>query len=126
MVSVERIGYSPPQDSGENDNHQAEAAYADSGDDGEVIVVHSLALRRFYVFAVGLEIDLQREEKFMRKVNDNRRRSTYRLWRHGFTDLQFRRVENAERGGLDLNFVDLIHCQVGNSQLREKFARNSN
>lgn len=59
MVSFERIGYLPPQDNSQNDNQQTETAYADGRDDGEVIIVHSLALRRFNLFAIRLEFNLK-------------------------------------------------------------------
>lgn len=55
-------GYSPPQDHGENDDHQTEAANSDGGNDREVVVVdEAFALRCLDVFTIGLQIDLKME-----------------------------------------------------------------
>lgn len=52
--------YSPPQDHGENDDHQTEAANPNGGNDREVVVVNeALALRRLDVFTIWLQVDLK-------------------------------------------------------------------
>lgn len=57
--------YSPPQDHGEHDDHQTEAAHSDGGNDREVVVVNeAFALRRFDVFTIRLQVDLKSRISF--------------------------------------------------------------